>query len=317
MMEDRKPEWSSERKRRKNMSSEKAQYIIEMMRRGKNAPRQDEPVDYGKRRAFMESRHAQQKTASGVTYEQMTLNGVETECSIPSEMTGENIILYIHGGGFVTGNARTSRSYASYLAEASGLRVYAISYRLAPEHPYPAAPDDCFAVYRALIERHPGAKIALVGGSAGGNLCLVTALRAREEKMQMPAMLALYSPVTECSGNLPSRRINAQNDCTIRADIDRETQAVYSVDKDVYDPHISPLYGEFAEFPLVYVVVDRDEVLLDDSVLLTSYAARDGIETELQMTEGMFHDFPSMGPELPEAAQVMEHTVELLHRCGM
>lgn len=294
------------------MSSEKARSVIEMMRKAKSMPRTEEPVDYACRRAFVENRHAQQPTASGVTFTELKLGGVEAVCCVPSQVKSQGVVLYIHGGGFLTGSATSSKGYASYLAEYTGLQVYCISYRLAPEYPWPAAPDDCFAAYQAILKRHPGEKIALVGGSAGGNLCLVTTLRAKEEELPMPAALALFSPVTEQSGNLPSRRINAQRDCMIDPEIDRESQNTYFPGRDPYHPYISPLYGDFSGFPPMLVTVDGEEVLLDDSVLLAAYAKACGVEVELQVTKGLFHDFPSVGPELPEAAEVMEKVNTLL-----
>lgn len=299
------------------MSSEKAKYVVEMMRKAKSAPKPEGAPDYAKRRAFVEARHAQQKTAEGVTFEPLVLGGVDAECSTPDKLAGDGVILYIHGGGFVTGSARASRGYASHLAKASGLRVYAVSYRLAPEHPYPAAPEDCMAVYRALLERHPGAKIALVGGSAGGNLCLATALRARGAGLPLPAALALFSSVGDMSNTLPSRRINTEKDCAIQADIDIEHQRAYLQGADPYSADVSPIYADFSGFPPMLIFVDGSEVLLDDSILLAAYARRDGAEAELRMTSSLFHDFPSVGPELPEAAEAMEDVVRLLRRCGM
>lgn len=299
------------------MSSEKAKYVVEMMRKAKSAPKPEGPPDYTKRRAFVEARHAQQKTANGVIFEPMVLGGVDAECSTPAEPTGDSVILYIHGGGFVTGSARTSRGYASHLARASGLRVYAVSYRLAPENPYPAAPEDCVAVYRALLERHPGSKIALVGGSAGGNLCLATALRARGAGLPLPVALALFSPVGDMSGTLPSRKINRNKDCAIQSNIDAEHQTAYLQGVDPYSADISPIYADFSGLPPMLIFVDGSEVLLDDSILLAAYARRDGTEAELQVTSGLFHDFPSVGPELPEAAEAMDEVVQLFRRCGM
>lgn len=299
------------------MPSEKACYVIEMMKKVKSMPKTEEPVDYARRRAFVEKRHAGQAVAGGVDFTEMNLNGVEAVCCVPDQGKKQGAILYIHGGGFLTGSAYSSKGYASFLAKSSGLQTYCISYRLAPENPYPAALDDCLAAYKALSESRPEEKIALVGGSAGGNLCLATALRARAEKVSMPAALALFSPVTEQSGELPSRRTNAGRDCSIDPDIDRETQKTYILKQDFRHPYISPLYGDFSGFPPMLIIVDGSEVLLDDSVLLAVHARAAGAETELHVTDGLFHDFPSVGPELPEAAEAMEKVVALLRRCGM
>lgn len=298
------------------MSSEKAQYIVNMMRKMKAMPKPEGPPDYAKRRAFVEARHAQQKTAQGVAFEALSLGGVEAECAVPERTAGGGVILYLHGGGFVTGSARASRGYASHLARATGLRVYAVSYRLAPEYPYPAASEDCFAAYQALLERRPDEKIALVGGSAGGNLCLAVALRAKSAGLPLPAALALFSPVGDMTNTLPSRRSNAEKDCSIQADIDVEYQTAYLQGVDPHDPLASPVYADFTGFPPMLIFADGSEVLLDDSALLAAHARRDGVEAELRVTSGLFHDFPSVGPELPEAAQAMNDVAEFLRRCG-
>lgn len=297
------------------MSSEKAQYIVSMMRSMKAMPKPEGPPDYAKRRSFVEARHAQQKTAQGVTFEALSLGGVEAECAVPDKPAG-GVILYLHGGGFVTGSARASQGYASHLARATGLRVYSLSYRLAPEYPYPAAPEDCFAAYQALLKRRPDEKIALVGGSAGGNLCLAVALRAKSAGLPLPAALALFSPVGDMTNTLPSRRSNAEKDCSIQADIDVEHQTAYLQGADPYDPLASPVYADFAGFPPMLIFADGSEVLLDDSALLAAHARRDGVEAELHITSGLFHDFPSVGPELPEAAQALEDTVTFLRQYG-
>lgn len=299
------------------MSSEQAKYVVEMMRKAKSAPKPTGAPDYNKRRDFVEARHAQQRTAESVSFETLVLGGVGAGLCTPAELIGEGVILYIHGGSFTTGSAQSSQGYASHLAQASGLRVYTVSYRLAPEHPYPAAPEDCMAVYRTLLERHPEQKIALAGGSAGGNLCVAVTLRARAEGLPLPAALALFSPVGDQTNTLPSRRINAEKDCSIQADIDIEHQTVYLQGANPYCADISPVYADLSGFPPMLIFVDGSEVLLDDSVLLAAHARRDGAKADLRITSGLFHDFPSVGPELPEAADAMKDVVGLFRTCGM
>lgn len=300
------------------MSSEQARRVADMLWKAKQmAQQQKGEVDYARRRAVVEERHAQQKIAEGIEIGAARIGGVETECLIPAGCRSDDLILYIHGGGFLTGSARSSRGYASFLARAGGVRVYTISYRLAPDNPWPAAPQDCMAVYRALRTANPQAKIALVGGSAGGNLCLTTMLRAKGEGVQLPCAAALYSPVTEQTGALPSRRINGSRDCMISSQIDEQSKAVYFPGEEATNPDISPLYGDLRGLPPMLITVDADEVLKDDAILLAAYAREAGVETEFRVSQGLFHDYPSMGPQLPEAAEIMKATLELLRRAGM
>jgi len=303
------------------MASETAQMIIAMLRKSRAAAKDQGaiavPVDYEKRRAFVEARHAQQPTAPGVAFETCEAGGIEMIACVPETLQGDDIVLYIHGGGFITGSARSSKAYASCLAAASGLKVYTLSYRLAPEDPYPAAPKDCFTVYQALLAKHPGKKIALAGGSAGGNLSLVTTLCAKEAALPLPAALILFSPATCLSGPLPSRFLNAEKDCMISGSTNDELSRVYCPDADLRDPHLSPLYGDLQGFPPMLITADKGEVLLDDSLLLDAYARAAGVQTELILSDDLFHDYPSMGPTLPEGKAIMDKAVALLRRCSM
>lgn len=300
------------------MCSEQARQMVDAMwKERKKSQGQMEPVDYARRRAMAEARYAQRKLADGISVQAQMTGGVETECLVPEDCYSGDFIIYIHGGGFLTGSTRTSREYASFLARESGVRVYAVSYRLAPDYPWPAAPQDCMVVYRELQSAYPDARIALVGGSAGGNLCLTTMLRAKQEGVRLPCAAALYSPVTEQTGNLPSRRINAQRDCMLSPKSSEESDAAYLVNADVTDPDVSPLYGDLTGLPPLFITVDADELLKDDGILLDAYAREAGVETELRVSKGLFHAYPTVNPRLPESAEIMRSTVMFLRRAGL
>lgn len=297
--------------------SREAEFIIQMMRKNKSAHKPGEKKDYVKHRAFMNSALEKSPLAEGVTFETLKLNGVEAVCCTPAEVSGDSVVLYVHGGGFSGGNAVTSKGYASFLAQMSGLRVYTLSYRVAPENAFPCAHEDCFSAYKALLDLYPEKKIGLVGGSAGGNLCLGIALQAREAGIRMPSALALFSPVGDMSGVLPSRRLNDEKDCSMSAGLDAEHQEVYLQGADARNPLVSPIYADLKDFPGILLIADGSEVLLDDSALLYAHAKSEGVDAELVITNGLFHDFPSAGPVLPEGKKAMEETVNWLRRCGM
>lgn len=294
--------------------SEKAKQVISFLQQMKQTPKQETAPDYAQRRAYVEQRHAQAPTAEGISFQEELLGGVLTECSTPEAPRNDTIVLYVHGGGFSTGSAKTSRAYASALARAAQTRVHSVSYRLAPEDSFPAASNDCLAVYTALLEKYPAANIVLVGGSAGANLCLVIAHRAKEAAIAMPAALALFSPVADLTGTLESRVRNAKSDCMISPEIDREIKTIYTAGQDVKHPHISPVYGDFTDFPPIKLVVDAGEVLLDDSLLVATQAAKAGCAVDLQVWQGLFHDFPSTGAGMLESEEVMNDTVAFLTR---
>jgi acetyl esterase/lipase len=184
------------------MASEAMNYVREMINiKGLHF---DEKTDVFALRAMVEQITMNMPDEPGVSFTSCALGGVEAELSTPDKQTGDDIILYIHGGGLLSGNARSSRGYASMLAAASGLRVYSISYRLMPEYPFPAGAEDCLAAYKALLEKHPNNKLALVGESGGGNLSIAVTLMIRDKGIILPSSVTAYSPVTDMTGTMPS-----------------------------------------------------------------------------------------------------------------
>lgn len=299
------------------MVSKEAQKIIAMLRQQKKQavgiPKNIYP-DYARRREFIEARYAQQPGAEGVAFYEGVLSSVPVGWAEPEQPDARDIILYIHGGGFQTGSHLSSRPYATWLSKVTGKKTYTVGYRLAPEHPFPTALEDCMAVYRTLQEQFPQKRIILVGGSAGGNLCLGLTHRIKAEKGMIPGALILFSPVADQTNTLDSRKRNAWTDCMISPDIDEDTGKTYLLDADRKDPLVSPVYGNFMEWPPVKIVVDSSEVLLDDSLMLAQAIAHDGGMVELQVTQGLFHDFPSSGVQLPEALMVLDDIHRFIER---
>lgn len=250
----------------------------------------------------------------GVTFVQDELGGVEGEFSIPETMRGEEIILYLHGGGFAFGNARTSRAYASALAGESGRRVYSITYRMAPENPYPAAPNDCFAVYEALIGKYPDSKIVVLGESAGGNLTLVLMQMLLERKMKLPTCIGAFCPLTTVAEEVKSRSTNADTDIVIPGGVNAMLLESYVTTNDPHDPGISPLYGEFTGFPPMLIEVDSSEVLLDDAILVVEKARKAGVNVELKLLEETFHGISNLARMSPESENFLKETVVFIEK---
>lgn len=253
-----------------------------------------------------------QPVEPGVTFSANTLGGVEVELSTPEKLLGDTIVMYIHGGGFTVGNARASRAYASQLAGQSGIRVYSLTYRLAPEHPFPAAPDDCFAVYKALLEKYPQSSIALAGDSAGGTLVLVVTLMAKDAGIRLPSAVCSFSPVTCLAYPLPSRVNNIDTDWIIVAGCNEAFCSTYGCCSNLYHPYMSPLFGNYDGFPPLKLVADRGEQLIDDVVLVAEKAEKAGVTVDVQIWDNCFHAFATAARATPESAQVLAETANFI-----
>lgn len=273
-----------------------------------------EGVDYEAQRKRTEDPKLQMPCAKGVRFEAVSFGGVPGERVTPKEVKSEAVLFYIHGGGFVNGNAFTSRPYASVLADETGMVTYTISYRLAPENKYPAGLDDCFAFYKALLEKHPGRKIALVGESAGGNLVLATALRAKAEGVQLPSCVYAQSPSTNLHEPFPSTKTNKTTDLVLgHLEIDEELRAVYGAPStDFSHPYLSPYYGDYKGFPPLFVTADEGEMLYDDAARLVEKAKAAGVEVTFLPQKGTFHTFPMMAAMTPESKKILQQSTAFL-----
>lgn len=253
--------------------------------------------------------------AKGVSFRADVLNGVPVEFSVPQKRNPAGVLFYIHGGGYCYGTAQTSRGVASAFAKETGMEVCSISYRLAPENRFPAAVDDCFAVYQSLLQKYPGKPIALVGDSGGGTFCLVTALRAKAKGIQMPACLCLFSPCTDLSQEYPSAEKYWQDDWMVSdPKVHEHLREVYLPEGvDPRDPDVSPLLGDYTGFPPMFVEADSKEVLRDDSELLVEKAQAAGVSVTYQLLEGTFHAFNTFGTALPESKRLIRDASAFLH----
>ena len=265
-------------------------------------------TDFAAQRAAIDAQSSRMPVQKGVKIEKTELGGVPAECLSPDKLQTDHVILYIHGGAFSFGSAETSRAYASVLAKMLGAKVFTLSYRLAPEHKYPAGADDCFAAYRALVQANPERKIAIIGESAGATLTLVTALRAKAEGLKMPAALVPISPAGTMAEDLPSRRNNVKRDLVV------PYENVSSLLRQIYlengqnpkDPFVSPLYGDYTGFPCVFITTDESEVLHDDAELLAKNMEKAGVTVTFCELKGTFHSFPTLGNICPEGKAINE-----------
>lgn len=246
------------------------------------------------------------KLPSGIEVSTVSIDGIPAEWILPAHATKEKIILYFHGGGYVSGTCRAHRSIVAKFVQRSGIGALLFEYRLAPEYPFPAALEDALAVYRQLL--HQGilpSNIVFVGDSAGGGLCLSTILALRDQEIPLPVAAVSYSPVTDltCSGE--SYRTKAKV-CLSPEGMGSAVAKHYAGGNDLCLPYISPLYGNLEGLPPLLIHVGGDETLLDDSTRFAEKAQAAGVEVTLKVGEGMFHCYPAMAPLFPEATQAMD-----------
>jgi acetyl esterase/lipase len=209
----------------------------------------------------------------------------------PAGATQGSIILYFHGGGFIAECGAIHDALLAAIGRAAGARGLMVDYRLAPEHPYPAAPDDCFAAWNWMLSKgFDPARVVFAGDSAGGNLAVATAMRAREEDLPLPAALVLMSPVLDLTFSGPSVARNDGIDPMFRAATARRIQDWYAPGLDLEDPRISPLFGDAAGLPPTQLHVGSSELLLDDTL---RYAAK-APGSLAAVWHGMPHVFPAI-----------------------
>ncbi|HEX4511632.1 MAG TPA: alpha/beta hydrolase fold domain-containing protein, partial [Burkholderiaceae bacterium] len=230
---------------------------------------------------------------------------------VTAAQAGPPILLYIHGGGFVGGSPRTHRPVTAAFA-LRGLRVYAPDYRLAPEHPYPAALEDVRGAWHALRATHPGATLVLGGDSAGGNLALALMLSLLRDGESLPAAAALFSPSTDLAGASASLVANTGRDPMFNGPaLVHLAQAYLGTQGRPDDPLASPLYGDLRALPPLLVHVGADEVLRDDGLRLAAKARKAGVRVELVVWPSVPHGWQLL-QRLPEARRSLDAAARFL-----
>jgi monoterpene epsilon-lactone hydrolase len=215
----------------------------------------------------------------------------------------------------VIGSPRSHRGLAGHLARAADADVYLPEYRLAPEHPHPAATDDLFSAYRAVLERgHDPARVAIGGDSAGGALTILTALAIREMDLPSPAAMVLIAPVTDLAASGASMESKASAEPLLRRSALEGGYRDYAGPLALTDPRISPLYADLHGLPPTLIQVGEDEILLDDSLRFADRAWGAGVEVELQRFPGLWHDFQVEAALLRDAADAVGDIGAFLRR---
>lgn len=248
-----------------------------------------------------------------IRYREVDISGTYGEwVSVNRAHTRKHVILHCHGGGYSTGSSLYARTLTSKLAAAASMDVLCFDYRLAPEHPYPAAGEDAMKAWDYLMLLGYGAKdVILTGDSAGGNMALALTLRLKEEDRLLPGGIVLMSPWTDLTSSGESFETRADLDPVLnRAYIDRMIRN-YAPDRDLRDPLISPLYGNFEGFPPTYVQAGENEILLSDAQRLYRVLVDANVPARLDVYPGMWHVF-QMSP-MKTAKEAMNRNAEFIY----
>ncbi len=243
----------------------------------------------------------------GVAVETAEVGACRGEWLRPASQQGSGMVLYLHGGAYTGGSCITHRAVAARLSLAARHRVFNLAYRLAPEHPFPAALDDALMAYHGLQAAHPGALIALAGDSAGGGLALSLAIRLREQGILPPAALALMSPWTDLAQGNKTHTTKAALDPYFPT---RERLSIaarhYAGATLLTHPLVSPQYAQLHGLSPTLIHVGEREALLDDSLLLVQRLKALGSPASVKVFPGMWHVWQMLGGHMREADQSVQ-----------
>ncbi|MCR5153582.1 MAG: alpha/beta hydrolase [Lachnospiraceae bacterium] len=234
------------------------------------------------------------------------VEGIECEEITPEFAHNPNYaVLYAHGGGYITGSTNYARILAAKLALSTGFTTYSFNYRLAPEHPYPAALNDALTVWNRVSKKFPPDRIFIAGDSAGGNLALCLVQKLLEEGCELPKGMLLFSPWTDMTATASSYETYKDVDPVLTKEyIQGAAKAYMGEDNTPGAPVYSPLFGTLKGLPPAFIMTGRNEILLDDSVRLRDGIVKEGGRAVLDIEEGGWHVYQQM--PLPMATQAMK-----------
>jgi epsilon-lactone hydrolase len=258
-------------------------------------------------RATMEMAARAFRAAPDTTVTPVTVGGVPAEWLTTAESTDQRVVYYLHGGAYTSGSPRTHRALAERLARATAARILLLDYRLAPEHPFPAAVDDAVAAWRALVgDGADPASVVMAGDSAGGGLTLATLVALRDAGDPLPAAAVTLSAWTDLAHTGDSMATKAGVDPMITPDHSNRSAEAYLAGADARHPLASPLYADPRGLSPLLMQVGTSEVLLDDTVRFARRAEAAGVDVTLEVWDDMIHVFQAFGGFLPEAGQAVD-----------
>ncbi|MAE96786.1 MAG: alpha/beta hydrolase [Deltaproteobacteria bacterium] len=291
------------------MPSEALKTIIDMMRA--------QPIiqgdDIAAMREGMEQTGAVLPAVEGAVYTEVDAAGVPCEWIEIEGTVPERHLLYLHGGGYVLGSPKSHRNLTGRLAARTRARVLAVDYRLAPEHPHPAAVEDATAAYRWLLgEGAEAARTAIGGDSAGGGLTVATLVALRDAGAPLPAAALCLSPWIDLEGRGESMTARAGQDPIVQKDSLLQMAEAYLAGQDPRTPLAAPLYADLHGLPPILIQVGSAETLLDDATRLGERARAAGVDVTVDAWDEMIHVWQIFGGILPEADEAIDHMADFV-----
>jgi len=249
------------------------------------------------------------KLPQGIVVREEKIGEIKAEWLVPEGAVPEKVIMYVHGGGYVSGSCSDHRGITSKFASNTGIIFLLYEYRLAPEHPFPAAVEDSVRVYQWLLASgfHPE-NLLIAGESAGGGLCLATLLALKERSIPLPAAGVAISPWTDLTCSSDSYHTKNKKS---PAPVNSWTvfSHYYSGNQEASHPLISPLFGNPAGLPPLFINAGVDDELYEDGEKFAQKAKQSGVEVYFRSGPGMIHCYPLLAPMFPEATEAMDEIV--------
>jgi acetyl esterase/lipase len=294
------------------MSQQQLQVIVEMLR---SQPVVNPNASVEEARAGFEQVTSMFPVDADIKREVVSAGGIKAEWVSAPDADAGRAVLYLHGGGYVIGSINTHRSLAARLSRASKARVLVIDYRLAPEHPHPAAVDDSLAAYRWMLTQGlKPARIAVAGDSAGGGLTVATLVAIRDAKLPLPGAGACLSPWVDLEGIGESMTTKAGVDPIVQKAGLLQMAAAYLGGKGPRTPLAAPLYADLSGLPPLLIQVGTAETLLDDASRLAERARKAGVTVSYEPWESMIHVWHLFAPMLDEGQQAIDRIGEFVRK---
>ena len=270
-------------------------------------------LDVNEQRRLLKELLSAQPLPADVTVTAAALGGVPTAEITVDGIEPRHVVLYFHGGVYVVGDAFLAADLASQVGRRTRARVISVDYRLAPEHPYPAAVDDALAAYEALLQNGTApSDIVFAGESAGGGLAVATLVNARDHGLPLPAAAFVMSPYADLTLAGNSMETKREVDPLMSRELLQARVTDYTAGQDASLGLISPIFADLSGLPPLIIQAGTHEVLLDDAVRLAQQAATADVEVTLDITPGVPHVFQNFYPILDEATAALDRAGRLL-----
>jgi epsilon-lactone hydrolase len=269
--------------------------------------------DVAEQRRLLRAAVSAQPLPADVTVTAAALGGIPTAEITVDRIEPRHVVLYFHGGVYVIGDAFLAADLASQVGRRTGAKIISVDYRLAPEHPYPAAVDDALAAYEALLNNGTApSDIVFAGESAGGGLAVVTLVNARDHGLPLPAGAYVMSPYADLTLAGTTMETKREVDPLFTRELLQARVTDYTAGQDASHGLISPIFADLSGLPPLIIQAGSHELLLDDAVRLAGQAAAADVEVTLDITPGVPHVFQAYHPILDEAAAALDRAGQFL-----